>query len=190
MSNDYASMHDILRTLPAEMKQTEWLKHRSSHMRACVVHVYSIWAGVCQKPKSQEAKLVRCRPLICWRKDRQIPSCVSSKNTLVSFRVRLWCWVKGNGINPFVKITRPFTTSPKAWKLTASLSPQVQIITMMSGTVDYRGKSTVAGTKAVAEAGFFSNMHHALWLDTMDKALKQTVAKPSWPASFDISARW
>jgi hypothetical protein len=47
-----------------------------------------------------------------------------------------------------------------------------------------------AGTKAVAEAGFFSNMHHALWLDTMDKVLKQTVEKPSWPASFDISAGW
>lgn len=41
-----------------------------------------------------------------------------------------------------------------------------------------QGKSTVAGTKAVAEAGFFSNMHHALWLDTMDKVLKQTVEKP------------
>ena len=53
-----------------------------------------------------------------------------------------------------------------------------------------QGKSTAAGTKAVAEAGFFSNKHHALWLDTMDKVLKQTVEKPSWPASFDISARW
>jgi hypothetical protein len=89
--------------------------------------------------------------LAASRIDKSHPASRPKKNCTRQFPC-LWCWVKGNGINPFVKITRPFTTSPKAWKKTEGISSQVQIITMMSSTVDCRGKVRWPEQKAIAEA--------------------------------------
>lgn len=138
MSNDYASMHHVF-SPSAEMKTTEWLN--ISHLICVrVLSMSTPFELAFAKSLRARSKATRHRPLICWIKiDKSHPVSRPKKKALVSFRVRLWCWGKGNGINPFVKITRPFTTSPKSLKTDGILS-QVQIITMMSSTVHCRGK--------------------------------------------------